>query len=69
MRRVCRAGCGALKPAQIADLLEDADKAEGEEILDVVHSDPELEADVFEELDPDIANRLFDDKTDAEVAE
>ena len=34
-----------------------------------MHSDPELEADVFEELDPDIANRLFEDKTDAEVAE
>jgi CBS domain-containing protein len=58
-----------LKPAQIADLLEDANKQEGEEILDVVHSDPELEADVFEELDPDIANRLFDDMTDEEVAD
>ncbi|HEY1466594.1 MAG TPA: CBS domain-containing protein, partial [Acidimicrobiales bacterium] len=58
-----------LKPAQIADLLEDASHTEGEEILDVVHSDPELEADVFEELDPDIANRLFGDKTDAEVAD
>jgi CBS domain-containing protein len=58
-----------LKPAQIADLLEDASHTEGEEILDVVHADPELEADVFEELDPDIANRLFGDKTDAEVAD
>lgn len=58
-----------LKPAQIADLLEDASRREGEEILEVVHADPELEADVFEELDPDIANRLFGDKTDAEVAE
>ena len=58
-----------LKPAQIADLLEDASRTEGEEILDVVHSDPELEADVFEELDPDIATRLFGDKTDPEVAD
>ena len=58
-----------LKPAQIADLLEDASSQEGEEILDVVHTDPELEADVFEELDPDIANRLFEDKTDEEVAD
>jgi CBS domain-containing protein len=57
------------KPAQIADLLEDASRQEGEEILDVVHSDPELEADVFEELDPETANRLFEDKTDAEVAD
>ena len=55
-----RAGFGRvvkLKPAQIADLLEDASHTEGEEILDVVHTDPELEADVFEELDPDLATR------------
>ena len=58
-----------LKPAQIADLLEEASPKEGEEILDVVHSDPELEADVFEELDPDTANRLFEDKSDSEVAD
>jgi CBS domain-containing protein len=59
---------GALKPAEIADLLEDADKAEGGEILDRVHSDPELEADVFEELDSDKARRLLDDMPDREVA-
>jgi CBS domain-containing protein len=59
---------GAFKPAQIADLLEDADKAEGGEILDEVHSDPELEADVFEELDPDKASRLLNDMPDAKVA-
>ncbi|MDT5314550.1 MAG: hypothetical protein QOE74_3570 [Mycobacterium sp.] len=58
----------ALKPAQIADLLEDADKAEGGEILDRVRSDPELEADVFEELDPDKASRLLDDMPDTDVA-
>jgi Mg/Co/Ni transporter MgtE len=59
---------GAFKPAEIADLLEEADKAEGGEILDRVHSDPELEADVFEELDPDKASRLLNDMSDAEVA-
>jgi CBS domain-containing protein len=59
---------GKLKPAQIADLLEDADKAEGGEILERVRSNPELEADVFEELDPDKASRLLDDMPDAEVA-
>lgn len=57
-----------LKPPQIADLIEKASRHEGEEILDVVHRDPELEADVFEELDPDVASRLFSDKTDGEVA-
>ncbi|MBV8928078.1 MAG: magnesium transporter [Mycobacteriaceae bacterium] len=59
---------GAFKPAEIADLLEDADKAEGGEILDRVRSDPELEADVFEELDPEKASRLLGDMPDAEVA-
>src|ERR1700694_563925 len=59
---------GALKPAQIADLLEDADKAEGGEILDRVRSDPELEADGFEDLDPDKASRLLDDMPDTAVA-
>ena len=50
-----------LKPAQIADLLEEADRGEGGEILDRVHRDPELEADVFEELDPDKATKLLGD--------
>lgn len=59
---------GALKPAQIADLLEDADRAEGGEILDRVRTNPELEADVFEELASDTANRLLDDMQDDEVA-
>ncbi|HSS22918.1 MAG TPA: CBS domain-containing protein [Mycobacterium sp.] len=59
---------GGFKPADIADLLEEADKAEGGEILDRVRSDPELEADVFEELDPDKASRLLNDMPDDEVA-
>ncbi len=58
-----------LKPAQLADLLEDASRKEGTELLEAVHADPELEADVFEELDPDLATRLFGDKTDDEVAD
>src|SRR5262249_52797116 len=57
-----------LTPAEIADLLEAADKAEGGEILDRVRSDPELEADVFEELDPDKASRLLNGMPDDEVA-
>jgi hypothetical protein len=59
---------GGFKPAEIADLIEEADNAEGGEILDRVHSDPELEADVFEELDPDKASRLLDHMPDEEVA-
>ena len=58
-----------LKPAQIADLLEDASKEEETEILGQVHADPELEADVFEELDEDLATRLLGARTDTEIAE
>ena len=57
-----------LRPAQIADLLEEASKNEETEILDRVHADPELEADVFEELDEDLATRLLGARTDAEIA-
>lgn len=41
----------ALKAAEIADLLESASASEQTELLDRMHLDPELEADVFEELD------------------
>jgi CBS domain-containing protein len=58
----------ALKPAQIADLLEEANETEGGEILDRVRSFPDLEADVFEELEPDKASRLLDDMPDGDVA-
>ena len=57
-----------LKPAQIADLLEQASKEEETEILGRVHADPELEADVFEELDEDLATRLLGARTDEEIA-
>ena len=42
-----------MKPAQIADLIEDSSDKEQHELLAQVHNDPELEADVFEELDED----------------
>jgi CBS domain-containing protein len=58
-----------LKPAQIADIIEDAHEHEQDELLAQVHADPELEADVFEELDEDSQSELFRDRTDAEVAE
>ena len=57
-----------LKPAQIADLLEEASREEETEILGQVHKDPELEADVFEELDEDLATRLLGARTDEEIA-
>jgi CBS domain-containing protein len=57
-----------LKPAQIADLLEEASKTEETEILGHVHADPELEADVFEELEEDQATRLLGERSDTEIA-
>jgi len=57
-----------LRPAQIADLLEGASRAEETEILGQVGADPELEADVFEELDEDLAARLLGARTDSEIA-
>jgi CBS domain-containing protein len=57
-----------LKPAQIADLLEHASRQEQTELLEQVHADPELEADVFEELDEDRQSRLLRDRTDSEIA-
>jgi sporulation protein YlmC with PRC-barrel domain len=56
------------KPAQIADLIEGASKAEETELLGRVHTDPELEADVFEELDDDLAARLLGARTNTEIA-
>jgi CBS domain-containing protein len=57
-----------LKPPQIADLLEDASREEQTELLAHVHADPELEADVFEELDEDRQSRLLRDRPDPEIA-
>ena len=57
-----------LKPADIADLLEDANRTESHEILENVHTDPELEADVFEELEPDAQARLLGQMRDQQIA-
>jgi len=59
---------GRLKPPQIADLLEAASKREQQEILGQVRADPELEADVFEELEEDRAARLLGARSDGEIA-
>ncbi|HZQ89474.1 MAG TPA: CBS domain-containing protein [Gaiellaceae bacterium] len=58
-----------LHPAQLADLVEQASHHEGEEILGAVGEDPELEADVFEELNPTHQKEFTEDRSDAEVAE
>jgi CBS domain-containing protein len=58
-----------LHPAEIADLVESAGRPEGEELLEAVGSDPEREADVFEELEDDVGADLAESRSDAEIAE
>ena len=57
-----------LRPADIADIVEQASHEEGEEILEAVHQDHELEADVFEELDEEHQVEFVRDRDDAEVS-
>jgi CBS domain-containing protein len=58
-----------LHPAQLADLVEAASHREGEEIIGAVHRDPELEADLFEELESHHQLEFVADRSDSEVAE
>jgi CBS domain-containing protein len=57
-----------LHPAQIADLVEAASHEEGEEIIEAVGADRELEADVFEELDPEHQVEFLRSRSDLEAA-
>ena len=57
-----------LHPAQIADLVEAASHDEGEEIIEAVGQDRELEADVFEELDAEHQLEFIRSRSDAEAA-
>jgi CBS domain-containing protein len=57
-----------LHPAQIADLVEAASHEEGEEIINAVGQDLELEADVFEELDPTHQLEFLSTRSDKEAA-
>jgi len=58
-----------LHPAQIADLVEAASHEEGEEILEAVGEDKELEADVFEELDDEHQVEFLRERSDNEAAD
>jgi sporulation protein YlmC with PRC-barrel domain len=57
-----------LHPAQLADLVEAASHDEGEEIISAVGDDAELEADVFEELEPEHQEEFIRTRSDADVA-
>ncbi len=56
-----------LHPAQIADLVEAASHEEGEEIINAVGQDLELEADVFEELDTEHQLEFLSTRTDKDA--
>jgi CBS domain-containing protein len=58
-----------MHPARIADLVEAASHEEGEEIIEAVGEDPALEADVFEELDPEHQIEFVQARTDADAAQ
>ena len=57
-----------LHPAQIADLVEAASHAEGEEIIGAVSADRAFEADVFEELDAEHQVEFLQERSDAQAA-
>jgi CBS domain-containing protein len=57
-----------LHPAQIADLVEQASHEEGEEIIEAVGLDRELEADVFEELDTTHQLEFLESRSDSDAA-
>jgi CBS domain-containing protein len=58
-----------LHPAQLADLVEAASHEEGEEIIEAVGQDRELQADVFEELDPEHQVEFIEARSDADAAQ
>jgi len=57
-----------LHPAELADLVEAASHNQGGEIMAAVASDPELEADVFEELEDQHRLEFVEDRTDVQIA-
>jgi CBS domain-containing protein len=57
-----------MHPAQIADLIERASHEQGEEIIGAMHSDPELTADVFEELEPEEQVEFLQARSDVDAA-
>ena len=57
-----------LHPAQIADIVEGASHAEGQEIIEAVESDPGLTADIFEELDSEHQVEFLNSKSNEDAA-
>jgi len=58
-----------LHPAELADLVEAAPHGQGEEIIAAVRHNPELEADLFEELGDEHQLEFAEDRDDHQVAD
>ncbi len=58
-----------LHPAELADLVEAAPHGQGEEIIAAVQHDPELEADLFEELADDHQLEFSEDRDDSDIGD
>ncbi len=68
-RRLPFARVARLHPARLADMVEAASHDEGREILETVGQNRDLEADVFEELDPEYQLANLAARSDAEAAQ
>lgn len=58
-----------LRPAQIADLIETASTKERDDLLDHLHNNPDLEADVFEELEENRQTQVLKARSTDEIAD
>jgi CBS domain-containing protein len=66
--RMAAARLALLHPARIADLVEAASHADGEQIIRIVSYDGRLEADLFRELDDAHRGEFLTSRSDAEAA-
>ncbi|HEY6834984.1 MAG TPA: CBS domain-containing protein [Gaiellaceae bacterium] len=67
--RVPHPRLASLHPAELADLVEAAPHGQGKEILAAVQHDPELEADLFEELGDEHQLEFAGDRDDSQLAD
>ncbi len=58
-----------LRPAQIADLIETASTKERDDLLGHLHTNPDLEADVFEELEENHQIQVLRSRSTEEIAD
>ncbi len=67
--RVPREKIADLHPADLAEILADLNKVEGEQLLESLHLNPEQLADTLEEVEPDFQASLVETMPDEQVAD